>query len=79
MEKQGFFKNHADTVAIIGVNLAGVALLVTMWLSHAGRMDAANSRLDTLSVRMDTIQTLMYQEMKDFHGRLCAIEERRSS
>lgn len=72
MEKQGFFKNHADTVAIIGVNLAGVALLVTMWLSHAGRMDAANAR-------MDTIQTLMYQEMKDFHGRLCIIEERRNS
>ena len=45
-EKQGFFKNHADTVAIIGVNLAIAAILVSMWVSNSSRIDAANARTD---------------------------------
>lgn len=65
MENRNFFKNHSDTLAIIGVNLAGLALLMSMWLSHAHRMDAVNLRMDTI-----------YQEIKNFHGILCVIEER---
>ena len=49
-QKSNFFSDHADTFAIIGVNLAGLAILVSMWLSHAHRMDAANARIDTLHV-----------------------------
>lgn len=70
--KASFVSQHADTFAIIGVNLAGLALLVSMWLSHANRMDSVNTR-------MDTIQSLMYQEMKDFHGRLSILEQRNQS
>ncbi len=68
-KEHNFLKNHADTLTIIGVNIAGLALLVSMWLSHAHRMDTVNAR-------MDTVQSLMYQEIKNFHGRLCVIEER---
>ncbi len=49
-EKQGFLRNHADTVAIIGVNLAIAAILVTMMISHSSRIDQANARIDTLHV-----------------------------
>ena len=48
--KQNFLKNHADTLAIIGVNLAIGAILVSMWISHAHRIDSANARMDTLHV-----------------------------
>lgn len=69
-KKPSFVSKHADTFAIIGVNLAGLALLVSMWLSHATRMDTVNTR-------MDTIQSLIYQEMKDFHGRLSILEHQK--
>jgi hypothetical protein len=68
-EKQSFLRNHADTFAIMGLNLAIAAILTSMWLSNSHRVDAVNSR-------MDTMQGLIYQEIKDFHGRLCSIEER---
>jgi hypothetical protein len=44
--KQSFIKNHADTIAIIGVNLAAMAILTTMWISNSHRIDACNSRID---------------------------------
>ncbi len=50
MEKENFFKNHADTLAIIGVNIAIAAILITLWISNSSRIDAANSRMDTLHV-----------------------------
>lgn len=49
MEQTGFFKRHADTLAIIGVNLAIFAILVSMSLSNTHRIDAANARSDFLS------------------------------
>ena len=45
--KQSFLKNHADTLAIIGVNLAIAAILTTMWISNSHRIDACNARLDS--------------------------------
>lgn len=47
-DKPSFLKSHADTLAIIGVNLAAMAILVTMCISNTHRIDATNSRLDTL-------------------------------
>lgn len=43
-----FLKNHADTLAIIGVNLAIFAMLLTLILSNSSRIDAANARSDAL-------------------------------
>jgi hypothetical protein len=68
--RPSFFKNHSDTLAIIGVNLAIAALLVTMFISNTNRIDAANIRSDNLS---NNIITLI-QEIKDMHGRICIIE-----
>jgi hypothetical protein len=50
VNKENFLKNHADTLAIIGVNIAIAAILITMSLSNSSRIDAANSRMDTLHV-----------------------------
>lgn len=49
-EKQSFLKNHADTVAIIGVNLAIAALIISMTLNNTAAIAAANTRIDTLHV-----------------------------
>jgi len=57
-KQSNFFVDHGDTLAIIGVNLAGLAILVSMWLSHAHRMDAANTRIDTIHV-------LIYDMLKE--------------
>lgn len=46
--KESFLKNHADTLAIIGVNLAIAAILITMYVSNTSRIDAANNRTDQL-------------------------------
>ena len=66
---ESFFKNHSDTLAIMGVNVAIAAIILSLWISNSHRLDAVN-------VRMDTMVALIHQESKDFHGRLCAIEER---
>ncbi len=49
-ETKSFFKNHADTIAIISVNIAIGAILITMWLSNTSCITAANARIDTLHV-----------------------------
>lgn len=48
MEKGNFFKNHADTLAIMGLNLAIAAILISMWTANTSRIDAANARTDQL-------------------------------
>jgi len=48
MEKQSFLKNHADTLAIMGLNLAIAAILIGMWTANTARIDAANARTDQL-------------------------------
>jgi hypothetical protein len=72
----GFFKNHADTLAIIGVNLAIATLILSMWISNTHRIDAANARTDSLISSWINDSQAWHQESRDFHGRLCAIEER---
>ncbi len=44
--KESFLKNHADTLAIIGVNLAIAAMLISMHFSDVARIDATNQRID---------------------------------
>jgi len=45
-ENPSFLKNHTDTLAIIIVNIAIAAILVTMIMSQTSRIDAANARID---------------------------------
>lgn len=45
-----FFRNHADTIAIISVNLAIAAFILTITLSNISSIQATNTRLDTLHV-----------------------------
>jgi len=56
--KPSFLRDHADTLAIIGVNLAIAAILVTMFISNSHRIDATNSRIDTL-------HTMFYDLLKE--------------
>jgi hypothetical protein len=59
----------AQTLTVIGVAIANIGTTITLFLwatSHA-----AEDKRNILNL-MKSIQ----DEMKDFHGRLCAIEER---
>ena len=47
-EKVGFFKNHADAIAIIGVNLGIAALILNLTLSNISSINATNARIDTM-------------------------------
>lgn len=44
----GFLRNHADAIAIIGVNIAIAAILITMWVAQSSRIDCVNSRMDNV-------------------------------
>ena len=41
--KSGFFKTHGDAITIIsviaGLNIAIGAIMISMWISHASRID----------------------------------------
>ncbi len=64
-EYNGFFKKHADTIAIIGVNLIIAALLISLWISQASRSDCLNSKIDSANVRMDTLHTMFYDLLRE--------------
>ena len=53
-------------------------VLAMAGMFHWVRSDIALNRSESASDRRDLLQILreMQSEMKDFHGRLCAIEER---
>jgi hypothetical protein len=42
-----FLQNHGDTIAIIGVNIAIAAIMISMWLSHSHRIDSSHDRIDS--------------------------------
>lgn len=74
--KQGFLKNHADTVAIIGVNLAIAAILLSLFIMNASsinavnsRMDAANIRMDQTNLRIDTTYKMFYDLLDEFKNK----------
>ena len=69
-------KNHWDTIAIIGVNLAIAGLLVALLISNNSqicatnaRMNAANSRFESSiaasNARMNTLHVMFYDLLKD--------------
>lgn len=61
-QKQSFLKNHADTIAIIGVNIAIAAILISMWVSNTSRIDSTNARMDA---RIDTLHVMFYDLLKE--------------
>jgi hypothetical protein len=74
-------------IAIAGIYLAILLSNISGIASVNSRQDAANARMDAANARMDAFQAMMhneskefrelfYQETKDFHRRLCAIEEK---
>lgn len=49
-EKISFLKNHSDTLAIIGVNLAVFAFVISFMISTSHRVDSLNARLDAVQM-----------------------------
>ncbi len=74
--RPSFFKSHADTIAIMAVNLAIAGLLISMIISNSHRIDSQNARSDALHAMFIAECKNFHDEVKDFHGRLCSIEER---
>jgi hypothetical protein len=56
-------------ITILGVFIANGTLIIPLWLWNRSESRADNREIIAL---INAIQT----EMKDFHGRLCSIEER---
>jgi len=50
-------KNHWDTIAIIGVNLAVASIIMALCLSH-------NSQIASMNARMDTMHVMFYDLLK---------------
>jgi len=67
--KQEKIMNWDQVLIIIGSNIALILVMfgttVTLWLHTDKKIDAMHQTIDSIK-----------EEMKDFHGRLCAIEER---
>jgi hypothetical protein len=66
----------AAILTIIGIGLANIGTTITLFIwstSHATGLTQAH-REET-----NAILKAIQDEMKDFHGRLCAIEERNRS
>jgi len=59
-------------------NLAWM-LPVFFWVRSEAREDARHFAQETKELRREMVDVMraIQEEMKDFHGRLCAIEERR--
>jgi hypothetical protein len=64
-EKYGFFKNHADTLAIIGVNLAIAALLLSIILSNMSAIASTNASVASANARIDTLHVMFYDLLKE--------------
>ena len=54
-------------------------LPVFLWARSESRADARHFDQETKEIRREMVDIMrsIQEEMKDFHGRLCAIEERR--
>ncbi len=46
--RPNFFRSHADTLAIMAINLAIAAILITMIISNVQSINAVNARSDQL-------------------------------
>lgn len=57
------------TLTIVGVNLAIFAVVVQIALSNSERIDACNARIDQSNQRMDCVQMMIYDMLKEFKER----------
>lgn len=65
-----------QVLAIIGANIG-----IFFWLRTESAADRRQIQQENAADRRDLLQLIreIKDEMKDFHGRLCAIEERNKS
>ena len=61
--------SHIESIVIV-ITLFGGYFMID------SKFDAMNSRFDSINSRFDQFLIAQHEESKDFHGRLCAIEER---
>ena len=59
-----------EWLQVLSLFLANAALIV--WFRSESRADWRH-----MDARQNAFMTAIHEEMKDFHGRLCSIEERR--
>lgn len=68
-------------VTVLGVFIANVALIAPLFIWNRAESRADLRHMDSkLEIYIQAIREdikAVHEEMKDFHGRLCAIEERR--
>lgn len=60
------------------LEVAGIIGGIATWLALSlGPMFYLGSKIDAMRSDIASIRKEMHEESKDFHGRLCAIEEKR--
>lgn len=68
-------------IAVVGsaVAIVGVMLTLFLWNRGESNTDRRHFATEVKELRRELIDVMrgISDEMKDFHGRLCAIEERR--
>jgi len=64
-QETGFLTNHADAIAIVGVNITIFTILIAMFISNSSRIDSMNSRIDASNARMDTLHVMFYDLLKE--------------
>lgn len=67
-----------EVLTIVGANFVlMISFLASMYVFFT-HLDTKNTTMiNHLDTKTNNILTAIQQEMKDFHGRLCAIEERK--
>lgn len=61
----------ANIITLVSIALSNIGLI--LWFRAESRADWRQ-----MDAKVDARLQAIHEEMKDFHGRLCAIEERRS-
>ena len=64
-QQTSFLKNHADTIAIMGLNLAIAGILIALYISNVSNISSVNSRMDAANARMDTLHVMFYDLLKE--------------
>lgn len=66
-----------EVLAIIGSNIALISWLRSDMKSFESKIEADMKSFENkIESKVDSIKEQIQQESRDFHGRLCAIEER---
>lgn len=68
-------------IQVLVITFGNLAWMLPLffWTRSEARADARHFDQETKEIRRDLIDCMraIQEEMKDFHGRLCSIEERR--